>query len=878
MSAKWVRSQRWDDRHLTGPLMPIKWLLRLFSGIPFAIVLLTLVALYGVLASIPLGLLLLIPTKAFYGLTLLVFIVVICALPTWWMQRALRTRGVSGASRFVISFVAVALLGFIAFAAWYTVLWPHIRFTEVVTPTGVTRTGLRFLSDTIDAYANIPVRRLPGMEMSELEFYSWWPLTLVLVLFVINLTVATIRRIEFTFPRVGVLMVHTGIILIALGSVYYSSRKQEGDMALLFGGISADGTPRPGPAKNGFYDNRRTALWVSTDKAQGWEIRPLAHVPRYNDYNLDVVPRADARPDWSKSLGALDIRVPGEHITDPNRPGAVGDSLKFRVVGYASYAELQEQWVEAPKGQTQSSASSVRMRTLTASAKRPEGADPSARTSKTWRLRPDRPQARIDTLDVMSVEYTIGMSEQRWNDLITPLPQGQKHGLIVEIPSKSFRAVYAVSPEQEIKLADTGYTLKVQQILEQPPFAIVTKGYQGATSSLAIVHVTPPGNTGAFERWVYSRFPEINQDMLDEKAPSGMPKRRDPDASIRIAYIDASRLQVNVDESSTGDIRSVVRFFAEGQPRVSQHLKFGDSIQIAPALTMSIGEPKNNVVSVEVPVPVHPDARDKQNVGTHQSAAIAVEITDSTGRTQTRWLPFTKYLDTGQDTSREITLGDGKTVHLAFGRVFHEFVPPMQVSLVDFKMTPYPHSQVPKDFRSDLLVRANWGERELVEMNRKTSLNDPLLVRTPFVGRADLPGGGVRQVANALGWAFSLIAPNQYKFSQAGWDQAGWRETEAEAEAGRLPRPFARFTILGVGNNPGIYIIALGAVMMSVGIPWAFYLKPWLMQRQKRKIQQQLASEGKLPKHLAQPTANGISNGSSMHPHTSEATKSGGDQ
>jgi len=67
-------------------------------------------------------------------------------------------------------------------------------------------------------------------------------------------------------------------------------------------------------------------------------------------------------------------------------------------------------------------------------------------------------------------------------------------------------------------------------------------------------------------------------------------------------------------------------------------------------------------------------------------------------------------------------------------------------------------------------------------------------------------------------------------------------ESHAAAVAqGRLKRPFARFTILGVGNNPGIYIIATGAVMMSVGIPWAFYVKPWLVRRKKKQIQDQLA-------------------------------------
>jgi hypothetical protein len=97
-------------------------------------------------------------------------------------------------------------------------------------------------------------------------------------------------------------------------------------------------------------------------------------------------------------------------------------------------------------------------------------------------------------------------------------------------------------------------------------------------------------------------------------------------------------------------------------------------------------------------------------------------------------------------------------------------------------------------------------------------------------------------VASAIGRLVSVVAPVQYKFSQAGWDAEGWRETAAAAARRELPRAFARYTILGVGNNPGIFVIAAGAVMMSLGIPWAFYVKPLLVRRRKKKIQAELAA------------------------------------
>ncbi|MEO0630177.1 MAG: hypothetical protein AAFY46_05555, partial [Planctomycetota bacterium] len=115
-----------------------------------------------------------------------------------------------------------------------------------------------------------------------------------------------------------------------------------------------------------------------------------------------------------------------------------------------------------------------------------------------------------------------------------------------------------------------------------------------------------------------------------------------------------------------------------------------------------------------------------------------------------------------------------------------------------------------------------------------TKLNAPL--KAPFLWSDDR---GV--VSNVAGELVSHLSPYQFKFSQAGWDRSGWEETQAEVDAGLRERPTVRFTILGVGNNPGIHVIALGGILMGVGIPWAFYVKPWLVKRRKQKIHDERA-------------------------------------
>ncbi len=73
------------------------------------------------------------------------------------------------------------------------------------------------------------VRQMRPFEMSEFEWFKWWPFTLLIALLCINLVVATLRRIPFNVMNLGVWMIHAGIITLSLGSVYYFSTKVEGD-------------------------------------------------------------------------------------------------------------------------------------------------------------------------------------------------------------------------------------------------------------------------------------------------------------------------------------------------------------------------------------------------------------------------------------------------------------------------------------------------------------------------------------------------------------------------------------------------------------------------------------------------------------------------
>lgn len=830
MSQKWIRSKKWDDEHIPRALWPVRFVLRAFSSVTLAVTLLVGVALYGTAASVPVGLFALAPTYVIYGLTLLLAVALIALLPTWAGVKALGMLKVGRGGRFVVGFAGLLGLTVGAALLWHALVWPRLRYDEM------TGSGFRLFKDFVAANKAVTVRRLRGMEMSELEFYGWWPLKTMLLLFVTNLVFATVRRIEFTFKNIGVLTVHTGIVTMAVGSMWYSSLKEEGDMVLESGAVDDHGAPTVGRAETAFYDNTTVALWANMGRQ--WEMRPLRGVPRYNDYNLDALGVGELA-DGSKATASdywLNIAVPpGPPVPQGGTPN-VDPGVKMRVVGYAPYTDLETQWVKpgtpaAANGDPMGSA--LWWVTLRAAGMGMERKFPF------W---PTLPHGRVMTMGgVLAVEFTKGMSEERWRDLQAELPAGAQHALVLE--SKGERQVVAAEEGKSIEFA--GYKLKVSQLLPQPPFPIITKGYEGSQSSVAVVEVTDPKGQ-RFERYVYHRFPEISQDMLAELNERGMPKRRDADPGIRIGYVDASVSQLYLDEvfgserEAGGPVVRAIMRPRGGQAKVTLNLKLGSRMPVGPNVDLELAERWDDSVELETPVPVDPARRDNKELGTHRFAALAVEVTYGEWKRRL-WLPFAQYVFKEMNQARVVTLPDGRQLMLAFGRMMRD-LPGMEVQLKNFVMIPHAFGGPTQDFRSELLVHQQMKDGIQTE-ERSTSLNAPLLVRVPFRARPDVP-----MVANWIYRAISVVAPTQYKFSQAGWDAQGWEETQKQVEAGMRPRPMARWTILGVGNNPGIYVIATGAVMMGVGIPWAFYIKPLLVRLEKKKIQERLAREKKTAK------------------------------
>jgi hypothetical protein len=69
-----------------------------------------------------------------------------------------------------------------------------------------------------------------GLEMTEFEWFHWWPFKWLVAILCLNMSIVTIRKIPLNLLTVGVWTIHGGLIVMVLGCMVYFSQKVEGDV------------------------------------------------------------------------------------------------------------------------------------------------------------------------------------------------------------------------------------------------------------------------------------------------------------------------------------------------------------------------------------------------------------------------------------------------------------------------------------------------------------------------------------------------------------------------------------------------------------------------------------------------------------------------
>ncbi len=403
-------------------------------------------------------------------------------------------------------------------------------------------------------YAGEPVPHLPALEMTGRDWFSWWPLQVLLLLLIVHMLAAIVGRTKFRLAHLGMLSVRIGVIIMAIGIMCYSQLNIEGD--ILLAPAQADTA-----WQQSYYPNNQAALYVqrlappgntshneqlrdtphaTSDAGTDARMYSLRRLPRFNDY----------------APGDLNIKL---HERS-NFKKQFGGKLRLTIPGYIAHGEIIQQWTAADANPANDPAPASEASPALRLAFSARPTDAAHDDSRYVTLAADIPARRVVRGQGWAVEYLVGPSEQRKQDLNSGFA-GQ-HGLVVRIPGQDFHATYPIKPGQTIAIDDTGYTLTVRHVGPYP-FAFADPAYQGATDTCAVVQVQGHGKN--FTRIVMHRYPEQSKDLVQSADhASDMPfgKQQAPDPGIELTYLDNTRAQYHLiaDAPDDDQLEVIARF------------------------------------------------------------------------------------------------------------------------------------------------------------------------------------------------------------------------------------------------------------------------------------------------------------------------------
>lgn len=161
-----------------------------------------------------------------------------------------------------------------------------------------------------------------ALELSEMAAFRHWLFTLMIVLFTITLVTVTLVRIRWSVINLGVLTVHTGLVLLVLSSTWYFYTKVEGDTLLISPKIEIlgpDGAPLP-----------QTAFLP--EPGQSWSV----HVPAFGGTVavevLEVANISDPSAISAQLRFSDDNSEPQTLTVSGQTPTRLNDSLSARLV------------------------------------------------------------------------------------------------------------------------------------------------------------------------------------------------------------------------------------------------------------------------------------------------------------------------------------------------------------------------------------------------------------------------------------------------------------------------------------------------------------------------------------------------------------------
>ena len=415
----------------------------------------------------------------------------------------------------------------------------------------------------------------------------------------------------------------------------------------------------------------------------------------------------------------------------------------------------------------------------------------------------DSPAQRLWEFQQFAIEYLRNPPPERLRDFAASFDGPV--GLTVRIPKLNIERTFSITQPGPIPIDGSPYTITPQGISEMP---MRSKGYENTQSTVFTVHVSrqdpAPAKPFEYDRMCVFRYPERSPDFIQV---DGKPKRIqdgvDPD--IQIIFHDASKPQFWITEDEAGKFT----LFSRNTDGKSTATPFTSNTATTPAglppLQLKISNESDNVVETFGPRIIPPEQRQRGTTAMDAMLDAIIELhleTPDGWKSDPIYVPFVQFAQVGHlpanpDQSLKIDEGREPTIVNIPGIGPIGFILsttcralPSTLELADFKALKYPGAtRTYENYISTLSVTPNAGEPKTLA----PQLNDP-------------------------------VEDQGLYYFQAAWD------------GDQNAPPDTRFSVIGVGNRPGVWTMAIGALLMVLGIGYSFYVKPILLNKKKRDL------------------------------------------
>ncbi len=736
------------------------------------------------------------------------------------------------------------------------------------------------------AWTHAQLRQWRPFELTEFEWFIWWPFNLLIALLCVNLVITTVRRIPFKVINLGVWMIHTGIIILALGSVWYFSTKVEGDAPVIRRSIHIQ---TPGNAEATLVAMPGSSLSVSSGDQQwrfevtatdpSWEIRSGADSGKtafsvnvmitppdgqsfirqlladYPEYTEDLIRTNDPSQPFKRAKKVLgeDQPLVNTAVTLSLQPDP--QSSFYLVHSFALYLRERgtQQWIERPidglpRYNDYISAAAEVWPSPAVPAPDPIDISVPARTSddplagKDLQIAGYLRYARVlpqnvdggDRLNPVASLRVVASTGQQFNyelEAFNPALSTAENGAV------AFR--WAATPQEF-------------ESLRKPPHMIVSVPKAGIKDLELSV---PPGSSaeqGVQYQKIEGTDYEIGVRRIEDALVLGNQAYRLAILSIRTpsgefsrwAFEDASLTRDR--ESGSSDVHGAGTLL---DPDIDIRYVPGRGV----ASLLIVAGPEENALRAVVATSPTESRVDSLVVGSgmkfDQSLDYAVTSYAPRAVLQNRpWIVPVAQRDRDADVEQYFTLAKVQ---------IPDATPTNGTPWVRFHKYPFESEQetLMRYYLEPTVYRLKDGrEIEVILSRRRMSLPDPVILDsfhlTTNVGGYTGEQGTIRDYTSQV----SFITPNgntppesvstNAPISHGGYAyfQAFWDPPLPGRGPGDPGSKGMNYTVLGVGNREGVWVQLFGCCLAVVGMIYAFYVKPAIKRRRRMAVLASLAA------------------------------------